>query len=144
MRIAILGATSQIAKDLVLSFSTQSPHELVLFARRSEAVKDWMAGLGMPGRYGVGDFDAFRVDDHFDAILNFVGVGNPAQAVAMGASIFDATLKYDEMALTYLHAHPACRYLMRVCGPTTKARADFLAELPSRRTAGPTTRKAKI
>jgi hypothetical protein len=30
MRIAILGATSQIAKDLVLSFSAQSSHELLL------------------------------------------------------------------------------------------------------------------
>jgi len=37
----------------------------------------------------VHDYDAFSDDEHFDAILNFVGVGNPALAAAMGASIFD-------------------------------------------------------
>ncbi len=116
MRIAILGATSQIAKDLVLSFSAQTKHELRLFARRPEAVKEWLAGVGLSAKYPVGSFDAFCADETFDAILNFIGVGNPAQAVAMGASIFDATLKYDEMALNYLSRHPDCRYVFLSSG----------------------------
>ena len=102
MRIAILGATSQIARDLVLSFSTQSNHELTLFARRPEVVKQWLACASLSGQYAVADFLAFGADEHFDAILNFVGMGNPAQTASMGASIFDVTLEYDEMALCYL------------------------------------------
>ena len=116
MRIALLGATSQIAKDLVLSFSAQSSHELVLYARRPEIVSQWLAGVGLVGRYAVADFAAFSADQHFDAILNFVGVGNPAQAAAMGASIFDVTLKYDEMALDYVRQHPDCRYIFLSSG----------------------------
>jgi nucleoside-diphosphate-sugar epimerase len=116
MKIAILGATSQIAKDLVLSFATQSIHELVLFARRPAAVTQWLASLGMPGHYAVADFDAFATDQHFDGILNFVGVGNPAQAVTMGASIFDITLAYDEMALQYVKKNPDCRYIFMSSG----------------------------
>src|SRR5437879_2028035 len=111
MRIAILGATSQIAKDLVLSFSAQSKHELVLFARRPDAVQCWLASVDLSGRYAVADFETFGMDRQFDALLNFVGVGNPAQAEAMGASIFDVTLKYDEMALSYVRKHPDCRYI---------------------------------
>jgi nucleoside-diphosphate-sugar epimerase len=116
MRIAILGATSQIAKDLVLSFSAQSRHELVLYARRPEAVTQWLASVCLAGRNTVADFAAFSTDEHFDAILNFVGVGNPAQAAAMGASIFDVTLQYDEMALRYVRQHPECRYLFLSSG----------------------------
>jgi nucleoside-diphosphate-sugar epimerase len=116
MRIAILGATSQIAKDLVLSFAEKRSHELVLYARRTEVVSQWLASGGLAGQYAVADFAAFSADKHFDAILNFVGVGNPAQAMAIGASIFDATLKYDEMALGYVRQHPECRYIFLSSG----------------------------
>jgi nucleoside-diphosphate-sugar epimerase len=124
MRIAIFGATSQIAKDLVLSFSVQSSHELVLYARRPVVVAQWLVSVGLVGRYAVADFVAFSADEHFDAILNFVGVGNPAQAAAMGASIFDVTLKYDEMALDYVRQHPVCRYIFLSSGAAYGASFD--------------------
>ena len=111
MRIAILGATSQIAKDLILSFAAHTTHELTLFARRPEAVSDWLAGAGLPAKYPVAAFDMFGINDQFDGVLNFVGVGNPVQALAMGASIFDVTLRYDDMALNYLSQHSDCRYI---------------------------------
>ena len=116
MRIAILGATSQIAKDLALAFSKQDRHELVLFARRPEIVTQWLTSVDLSGRYAVSDFAGFSTEVHFDAILNFVGVGDPAQAATMGASIFDVTLKYDQMALSYLDRHPLCRYIFLSSG----------------------------
>lgn len=116
MRIAILGATSQIARDLVQSMAAQGTHTLVLYARRPQAVSQWLASVDLPDRYAVCDFDAFSADEHFDAILNFVGVGNPVAAAAMGASIFDVTLKYDELALGYVRQHPACRYIFLSSG----------------------------
>jgi nucleoside-diphosphate-sugar epimerase len=116
MRIAILGATSQIAKDLVRSFSENSCYDLMLFARRPEASTQWLADVGLEGRYPVANFAAFNANQHFDSILNFVGVGNPAQLAAMGASIFDVTLQYDELALNYVRQHPTCRYIFLSSG----------------------------
>ena len=116
MHIAILGATSQIAKDLVLSFSGLSNHELTLFARRPEVVTQWLAIVGLSDRYPIADFEFFCADEHFDVIINFVGSGDPAKTLAMGASIFDVTLEYDEMALGYLRQHPKCRYLFLSSG----------------------------
>jgi nucleoside-diphosphate-sugar epimerase len=133
MRIAILGATSQIAKDLVHSFAANSSHDLMLYARRPEVVTQWLTQTNLAQRYKVADFAAFITDEHFDAILNFVGVGNPAQAAAMGASIFDVTLKYDELALGYVRQHPTCRYLFLSSGAAygsnfeTPANADTKA-----------------
>jgi len=115
MHIAILGATSQIAKDLVVSFAATEDKHLYLFARRPNEVTKWLISAGLSGRYPVDEFSGFAKHE-FDAVINFVGVGNPAQAVAMGNSIFDITLRFDEMVLEYLQAHPACRYLFLSSG----------------------------
>ena len=45
-----------------------------------------------------------------------MGVGDPSQAAAMGASIFDVTLVYDEMVLDYVRQHPQCRYIFLSSG----------------------------
>lgn len=115
MRIAILGATSQIARDLIVSFSKTSNDDLHLFARRPDEVMAWLASAGLSGRYTSDDFSKFHKQE-FDAVINFVGVGNPAQALAMGNTIFDVTLRFDEMVLEYLQTHPACRYLFLSSG----------------------------
>ena len=115
MNIAILGATSQIAKDLIVSFSAEEDKHLHLFARRPEYVVAWLKSVSLSERYLVSDFTVFGEQD-FDAVINFVGVGNPAQAVVMGNSIFDITLQFDNMVLEYLKAHPTCRYLFLSSG----------------------------
>lgn len=113
--IAILGATSQIARDLIVSSSAAEDTQLYLFARRPDEVTKWLASAGLTGRYPVDGFSGFAKQE-FDAVINFVGVGNPAQAVAMGNTIFDVTLRFDEMVLEYLQTHPACRYLFLSSG----------------------------
>ena len=60
----------------------------------------------------------------FDAIINFIGVGNSAQVTAMGNSIFDITLEFDEMALDYLRTHPTCRYLFLSSGAAYGSRFE--------------------
>jgi len=115
MRIAILGATSQIAKDLIVSFSGEPDKQLFLFARRPEEVAKWLESVELAGRYPSADFAEFAKQE-FDAVINFVGVGNPAQAVTMGNTIFEVTLRFDEMVLDYLKEHPNCRYLFLSSG----------------------------
>lgn len=115
MRIAIIGATSQIARDLIVSYSAEADKHLHLFARRPDDVTKWLVSAGLAGRYRSDGFAEFAGQE-FDAVINFVGVGNPAQAMAMGNSIFDVTLRFDEMVLNYLQTHPHCRYLFLSSG----------------------------
>lgn len=114
-RIAILGATSQIARDLIVSFSADAATHLHLFARRPDEVKNWLAAEGLAGRYPADEFSEFAQQE-FDAVINFVGAGNPAQIAAMGGSILDITLRFDELVLEYLRSHPGCRYLFMSSG----------------------------
>lgn len=115
MKIAILGATSQIARDLIISFSADEDRHLHLFARRPEEVKQWLKNVELAERYLVDDYSLFHTKE-FDVVINFVGVGNPAQALAMGNTIFEVTLRFDEMVLNYLRVHPTCRYLFLSSG----------------------------
>lgn len=116
MHIAILGATSQIAKDLIFSYSARDDITLTLFARSPEAVMRWLQEQGLNDRYVAANIQLFGAQESFDAVINFVGVGNPAQTAAMGSSILDLTLQYDELALTYVKHHPNCRYLFLSSG----------------------------
>lgn len=116
MKIAILGATSEIAKDVIRWLIATGEHECVLFARRPHAVEEWQLAQGFSVRYPARAFDAFRTTQKFDAIINFVGIGDPAIAARMGHSILEATTDYDELALAYIKEHPQCRYLFMSSG----------------------------
>ena len=114
-RIAVLGATSQIARDLIISCSIDANKQLHLFARRPVEVEEWLAANDMAGRYPVDGVNELKLHE-FDAIINFVGVGDPAKLGEMGSSIFDVTSHFDEMVLDYLKTHPQCRYLFLSSG----------------------------
>jgi len=115
MRIAILGATSQIAKDLIVSFAKHGMHECFLFSRSPSKVIVWLQGvIGAESFHSLPYTDVS--DGDYDAIINFVGVGDPARAKAMGASIFEITYQYDQMALDYVKLHAACKYIFLSSG----------------------------
>jgi len=116
MKIAILGATSQIAKDLIKSMSEEGLHQLYLYARRPLELERQWSSVSAKSRIHTGDYASFDKSGEFDAIINFIGVGNPAAAAKMGADIFDVTLRFDELALTYVRAHPNCRYIFLSSG----------------------------
>lgn len=115
MNVAILGATSQIAKDLVISSSVESSLYFYLFARNPEDLKPWLDERRSINKYRPQSYDKFN-DNDYDVIINFVGAGNPVQIHSMGVTIFDVTLHYDLLALDYLRRHPKCRYIFMSSG----------------------------
>jgi nucleoside-diphosphate-sugar epimerase len=113
--IALLGASSQIARDLVLSMASAGRDGLLLYVRNIPATEHWLAANGLVGRCRVLRYDSYGRDPH-DAVINFVGVGDPRKAVEMGASIFELTHYYDELVMRQLAAHPERRYLFLSSG----------------------------
>lgn len=116
MKIAILGATSQIAKDLIKLFFKNNNHDLTLFARRPDAVEHWLSSVDHLNHPAIFNFNHFSAKKSFDAIINFVGAGNPATALAMGKTIFETTRQFDQIALDYLASHTDCRYIFLSSG----------------------------
>lgn len=116
MQIGILGATSEIAKDMILSLSLNDSHTLDLFARRPDIVKSWLMSAGLHERYAAYAFDEFHEKHNYEVIVNFVGAGNPVKTIALGSSIFDITWQYDSLALDYITKHPDCKYIFLSSG----------------------------
>jgi nucleoside-diphosphate-sugar epimerase len=111
MRVAILGATSEIAKDLINSLRVQKRYSLSLFSRRPSELEAWLRDttpLNIPESYS---FTKFSTATKFDAILNFIGAGNPKLISELGKSIFELTQTYDQLVLNYLKIYPHCRYI---------------------------------
>jgi len=122
-RIAILGATSQIASDLILGWACRHDISIDLFARRVGALSSWLTDRGIAEKFRIFNFSDFGAGEiKYDAVINFVGVGDPARAKEMGSSVLEITRLYDSMALAYLDRFPNCRYLFlssgAVYGPT--------------------------
>jgi len=116
MHIAILGGSSQIAKDLARSFSVQGVHFLSIYARRPEVVRDWLRGSA-GAHFSVEVFEEFaQTKIKFDAVINFVGAGNPTRVMSMGADIFSVTGEFDQLALNYITRNPGCRYIFASSG----------------------------
>lgn len=116
MNIAILGASSQIAKDLVVSFAAHTDHHCKLFVRDIERFDSVIRRLVEDKQYQLLDYSEFDKTYRFDVVMNFVGVGDPALAKKMGDKIFDVTEQYDKLALSYLHKNPSCKYIFLSSG----------------------------
>ena len=106
--IAILGATSQLAKDYIKHAHTFFSHDFILYARALDKVSMFQEKHQL--RYPALYLDKFG-QEKYSAIINFIGIGDPAKAKIMGADIFDATLHTDLKVLQYLKINPETIYI---------------------------------
>jgi len=116
MRIAILGATSQIAQDLILSFSINKDYDFSLFCRNVVVLEKWINSENLSERYQIQEYSEFGNHQKYDMIINFVGIGDPAKAQKMGNDIFKITEQYDDMALEYLKQYKKTKYIFLSSG----------------------------
>jgi len=116
MKIAILGATSQIAQDLILSFSKNQHYDFSLFGRNIELLEKWINSENLSDKYQVQEYSEFGNHQKYDVIINFVGIGDPTKAQIMGSDIFKVTEQYDDMALEYLKQYKKTKYIFLSSG----------------------------
>jgi dTDP-4-dehydrorhamnose reductase len=109
MRIAILGATSHIAKNLAYYFRRESQFDLFLFARNQGAVYEFLKSTegGIPL---VAGFDSFASGD-YDAVINCVGIADPQKQKNAGVELFRLTERFDDLVLDYLAGHAKTVYV---------------------------------
>lgn len=110
MRIAILGANSHIAGDLIYGLSKDPKYQLYLFSRRLPEMHAWLAKNELTNRHFAAGYDVFH-RGQYDVIINFVGAGCPIQVQKMGNSIIEVTKRFDLMVIDYLEAHSNCKYI---------------------------------
>lgn len=108
--IAILGATSQIAKDLILRFSSDDV-VLYLYGRDLKKIKEWSVLYNINVRIeNILHIDFFEHSINYTAIINCVGIGSSKTAV-IDAEVYHLTEKYDAVVMKYLSKNASCKYL---------------------------------
>jgi len=109
LRVALLGATSHIARGLIASFFTRGRYELFLYARSPEWVQEFVSALGT-GRAEIFALDAFG-STKYDIIINCIGIGDPGKLREGFSSIFTLTETWDNKILNYLAGNPDALYI---------------------------------
>lgn len=120
-RIAILGATSRIARDFIAAASQS--YILLLYARDLAPVHG--IAVAPLADYGKAPHDA---------VINFIGSGDPAKTADMGETIIGVSDRFDALALDYVRKNPSCRYLFLSSGAVYGG--DFSAPVSSQTVIG--------
>ncbi len=103
-KIAILGATSHIAKGLVNNFLQDGEFDLHLYARSPDKVRRFLnvikksAGKKSVIRNGYADFLKYS----YDVVINCVGIGTLNKFKGDYSKYFTVTEKFDNLAVEYL------------------------------------------
>jgi nucleoside-diphosphate-sugar epimerase len=112
-QVAILGATSHIAKGLVDNFlKHRKDYELFLFIRSPEKLKSFLDSCNytdFPDKQ-ILSFSAFNTNE-YDVIINCVGVGTPKGYENLEENILELTERFDSLVLNYLKKHPDKLYI---------------------------------
>lgn len=109
--IALLGATSHIAKGIIYNFVKDGrANELALFARSAEKVKGFLSEIKCNDAVSVFTFDEFS-KGQYSSIINCVGFGNPSKLSSAGNQIFEVTEKFDNLAIEYIKNYPETLYV---------------------------------
>jgi len=104
MNIAIMGATSHIAKGLIDRFLHKGVDHLYLFARSADKIQNFLTAIGASGNdhYTIcTNYRAF-LSFSYDVILNCVGVGTLNKHRGDYTAYFMVTEEFDNLAIGYL------------------------------------------
>ena len=109
-KIAILGATGHIAKNLISNFKSLENHDLFLFARSDEKLNNFLKNINYRNGIEKIRLDGFA-NEKYDAVINCIGVGDPGKVKTIGPEIFRLTEYYDNFILDYLKGNNSCIYI---------------------------------
>ena len=111
-KVAILGATSHIAKGLIAQFLQTQSARLVLFGRSAERIQAFLESVGCHRSAeiveGYAEFDS----GNYEVVINCVGAGSPRKLGSDRSVWFTLTEEFDNLVLHYLRRkNPAALYI---------------------------------
>ena len=110
-KVAILGATSHIAKGLIVNFSKNPKASLFLFTRSINKLNRFLSLMKLPKKdiYCL-DFNRF-LNGGYDVVINCVGKRTPSDMEKGEDNIFRLTEQFDNLCIDYLRKHKGVLYI---------------------------------
>ena len=101
IKIAILGSTGHIGKNIIYYFSKEKNFELFLFTRDEKKLEKITLQYGIKNNFSIRKYDEFN-DSQYNVIINCVGLSDPARIEASKGEILESTRTFDILTLEYL------------------------------------------
>ena len=98
--ISILGATGHIGKNLSIYFGKDKNFELFLFARDEKKLEKILTQYESKNNFSIRKYDEFN-DSRYDAVINCVGLSNPADIAVAEEESLETTETFDVLTLEY-------------------------------------------
>jgi nucleoside-diphosphate-sugar epimerase len=108
-KIAILGASGHIGRNLVWYFSQEKQYDLVLFSRNHNNLKNTIKSFCREDML-VDNYTNFGRHDH-DVIINCVGTSDPKEIQKQRSSIMLTSENYDNQVIEYMKKHGNSMYI---------------------------------
>jgi len=112
--IAILGATSHIAKGLIYRFLQSEDFHLHLYSRSVDTLKAFLSSIGQQAGKDCTAHNSYKDFEkhHYDVILNLTGPGTNRKIQGDYTLYFSITEQFDNLVLDYLKdRHPDTLYI---------------------------------
>lgn len=110
MKIAILGATGHISKNIIAGMIRNKKYKLYLFSRTPDRTKSFVDQLGSNYVVDILSYGDFH-NHNYDVVINGVGIGNPGSLKQDVSAIFRLTEQFDNLVLDYLQGSPDTIYI---------------------------------
>ena len=109
IKVAIIGATSHIAKGLIFCFKDDESIELHCYARNLEKVKSFSKLIDYKNTI-LKPFTQLN-DDRVDLIINCIGISYTPVLNSLDENVFELTEKFDNLILDYIRKNRETTYI---------------------------------
>lgn len=109
IKVAIIGATSHIAKGLIFCFKDDESIELHCYARNLEKVKSFSKLIDYKNTI-LKPFTQLN-DDRVDLIINCIGISYTPVLNSLNENVFELTEKFDNLILDYIRKNREITYI---------------------------------
>lgn len=113
MHVAVLGASSQIAKDYIRLNQGNPKFSFSAFVRPESLPK---ASLLFDKNVQLRTYDESCSQGDYDLIINCVGVGDPARARGLQSTILEVSKRFDSLALEMAERNSSAKYVFLSSG----------------------------
>ena len=112
MKIAIIGATSTIAKEYIKNVLLKSVYNLDLFSRNPTDVRNYINSFDhTESRLFIKTYEQFVPSIYYDAIINFIGKGDPQKLKNNSDNNLIINDLYDNKILSYISLNKSTKYI---------------------------------
>ena len=109
-KIALLGASGHIGKNIIQHLSTKKNYELILFSRNKRKLQYTIKNCFPNKNFNILDYENFD-KSYYDIIINCIGMSDPKDLQLNENIIYELSEHYEKIVLGYLENSPDTLYI---------------------------------